>query len=571
MGHRIQNINKNSFTTKRGKLMRRREFLGAAAGAGITLLAKNTPSAFNPQSVDSRVEVLVSEPIGRIAPEIYGHFAEHLGGVVYDGIWVGENSKIANIGGIRKALVDALKRVKPAVVRWPGGCFADSYDWRDGVGPRDKRPRHTNFWRDAPEWPKGAPDGPWKYDTNHFGTNEFARFCKLVGAEPYFAANLRSLTAKDFYEWVEYCNSPAGTTTPADLRAAGGDREPFNVKYWGVGNESWGCGGNFTPEEYAQEYRRFSEWVPRYGVNLAFIGSGPNGGDLGWSRRFFGRLAERGGFGRMWGWGLHHYSWNVTGGRTNDWFQGKGDAVSFPNEEWYELLSEADRIESLITDHWAVMGEFDRQHRVKLVIDEWGSWYKPGSEVNNTHLLGQQATMRDAVLAGISLDAFHKHADKIAMANIAQLINCLQALFLAHEDKFIVTPTYHVFDMYTAHQGAQSLRTMVSAPRLPYTRNQKPATLRGLSASSSLRDKELTLTVTNPDISQTRETEVVLRGATIKAIKVTTLTAGDIHAHNSFANPRQIEPKESELSPKSGVLVHRFAPASVTKLQITLV
>jgi alpha-L-arabinofuranosidase len=551
--------------------MRRREFLGAAAGAGIILLAKNTSPAFNAQSADSRVEVLLNEPIGRIAPEIYGHFAEHLGGVVYDGIWVGENSKIANIGGIRKALIDALQKIKPAVVRWPGGCFADSYDWRDGVGPRDKRPRHTNFWRDAPEWPKDAPDGPWKYDTNHFGTNEFARFCKLAGAQPYFAANLRSLTPKDFYEWVEYCNSPAGTTTPADLRAAGGDREPFNVRYWGVGNESWGCGGNFTPEEYAQEYRRFSEWVPRYGVNLAFIGSGPNGGDLAWSRRFFARLAERGGFGRMWGWGLHHYSWNVTGGRTNDWFQGKGDAVKYPNDEWYELLNEADRMETLISDHWAIMGEFDRQHRVKLVIDEWGSWYKPGSEVNNTHLLGQQSTIRDAVLAGMSLDTFHKHADKVVMANIAQLINCLQALFLAHEDKFIVTPTYHVFEMYAAHQGAQSLRTMVSAPRLPYTRNGQPATMRGLSASSSLRDKELTLTVTNPDISQARETEIAVRGASLKAVKVTTLTASDIHAHNSFANPRLIEPQESQLAPKSGgALVHRFAPASVTRLQITL-
>jgi alpha-N-arabinofuranosidase len=552
--------------------MRRREFLGAAAGAGVILLAKNTSPAFGVQSADSRVEILLNEPVGTIAPEIYGHFAEHLGGVVYDGIWVGENSKIANIGGIRKALVEALQKIKPAVVRWPGGCFADSYDWRHGVGPRDKRPRHTNFWRDAPEWPKDAPDGPWKYDTNHFGTNEFARFCKLVGAQPYFAANLRSLTAKDFYEWVEYCNSPAGTTTPADRRAAGGDREPFNVRYWGVGNESWGCGGNFTPEEYAQEYRRFSEWVPRYGVPLAFIGSGPNGGDLAWSRRFFARLAERGGFGRMWGWGLHHYSWNVTGGRTNDWFQGKGDAVNYPNDEWYELLNEADRMETLISDHWAIMGEFDRQHRVKLVIDEWGTWFKPGSEVNNTHLLGQQSTMRDAVLAGISLDTFHKHADKVAMANIAQLINCLQALFLAHEDKFIVTPTYHVFDMYAAHQGAQSLRTMVSAPRLPYTRNGRPATMRGLSASSSLRGKELTLTVTNPDIRQARETEITVRGASIKAIKVTTLTASDIHAHNSFANPRQIEPKESQLAPKSGgELVHRFAPASVTRLQITLV
>lgn len=553
--------------------MKRREFINTAFTGGLLLLAGNRSAMQQAKLADARIEILLDEPIGRIAPEIYGHFAEHLGGVVYDGIWVGENSKIPNVGGIRLALIEAMKRMKASVIRWPGGCFADSYNWRDGIGPRAQRPRRANFWVDAQEWPKDAPDGPWKFDPNHFGTDEFLRFCQLSGAQPYLAANLRSLTPKDFYEWVDYCNSPAGATTLAEQRAAAGQRDPWNVRYWGVGNESWGCGGNFLPEEYATEFRRFAEWVPRYGVNLAYVGSGPNGGDLSWSRRFFGRLAEKGGFGRLWGWALHHYSWNVTGGRTTNWTEGKGDAVNYPNEEWYELLSEANAVEKLIADNWAIMGEFDRQHRVKLVVDEWGAWYKPGSEVHNTHLLGQQATIRDAVLAGLTLDIFQRHADKVGMANIAQLINCLAALFLAHEDKFIVTPTYHVFDMYAAHQGAQSVRVNVSAPRLPYRRNGNPATLRGLNGSASVRDKQITLTVTNPGVpgaNAALETEIALYGATVKDVRVTSLAATDIHTHNSFDHPHVIEPQPAQATVKGGMLVYSFAPASVTKLQITL-
>src|SRR5262245_59469859 len=217
--------------------MKRRQFLKSAL-AGRTIVLSNRESQVSTsrqsRSTDSRIEVLLNEPIGRINPEIYGHFAEHLGGVVYGGIWVGEDSKIPNVSGIRKSLIDALQRIKPPVIRWPGGCFADSYNWRDGIGPRAQRPRRTNFWAAASEWPKDAPPGPWKYETNQFGTNEFARFCRLVGAEPYFAANVRSLTPRDFYEWIEYCNSPAGATTLSDMRSAGGDREPFNVRFWGV-------------------------------------------------------------------------------------------------------------------------------------------------------------------------------------------------------------------------------------------------------------------------------------------------------------------------------------------------
>jgi alpha-N-arabinofuranosidase len=560
--------------------MRRRHFLNSALNGAAVLLTGSKASALNliprmrsrSPATECRIEVLLNEPIGAIAPEIYGHFVEHLGGVVYDGIWVGEGSKIPNIGGIRRELVEAMKRIKPSVARWPGGCFADSYDWRDGIGPRSQRQRRTNFWVDAREWPKDVPDGPWKYEPNQFGTDEFVRFCRLIGAQPYLAANLRSLPAKSFYEWVEYCNSPAGRTSLSEIRINSGEREPYKVRFWGIGNESWGCGGNFTPEEYAAEYRRYAEWVPRYGVDLAFIGSGPNGGDMDWTRRFFAKLAERRGVGRMWGWALHHYSWNVSGGRTSDWFQGKGDAVKYETEEWFEMLREADRMESLITDHWTAMGDIDRQHRVKLAVDEWGTWYKPGSEISSTHLFGQQSTIRDAVLAGITLDIFNRHADKVAMANIAQLVNCLQSLFLAHEDKFLVTPTFHIFEMYAAHQGAQSIRTLFSGPRSNYTRNGEPASIRGLAGSASLRNRELILTVTNPDLTASRETEIAIRGASIKSVEALVLTTSDMRAHNTFDAPRRIEPASQQVNlPSQGTLVVNFKPASVTRLRLTLV
>ena len=558
--------------------MKRRDFLIAGTTGGAMLIGGRHRSLEldwcriipRAAAVDSRIEVLIDEPIGTIAPEIYGHFAEHLGAVIYDGIWVGENSKIANIGGIRKSLVDAMKKIRPGLVRWPGGCFADSYDWRDGIGPKAQRPRRTNFWRDASEWPKGVPNGPWKYETNQFGTDDFVRFCKLVGAEPYLAANLRSLSAKDFYQWVEYCNSPAGETSLADGRAASGQREPYNVRFWGVGNESWGCGGNLTAEEYCAEYRRFTAWVPGYGVRLAFVGSGPNGGDLDWTRGFFNKLADRNALGSMWGWGLHDYSWNVSGGRTNDWRQGKGDSLNYPDEEWYELLNQGDQIESLITNQWVVMGESDRAHRIKLVVDEWGAWYRPGTEAANTHLLGQQSTIRDAVLAGLTLDTFNRHAEKIGAANIAQLVNCLQSLFLAYDDKFVLTPTYHVFDMYSVHQRGKSLRMIVSSPRAAYTRNGQPASMRALNGSASLQERRLTLTVTNSDLRNAREAEIALRGATVKDISAITLTSSDIHAHNSFENSRNVEPRAIGMTRVANPLVYIFPPASVTRLDVDL-
>jgi len=547
----------------------RRQFLAGVSAclAGPEIFVRESRA----QSADSRIEVLLDEPIATIAPEIYSHFVEQLGGVVYDGIWVGERSKVANVGGVRKQLVEALRKVNPGAIRWPGGCFADSYDWRDGVGPADKRPKRTNFWIDAGEWPAGARrEGPACYDPGQFGTIEFARFCRLAGGQPYFAANLRSLPAQDFWRWVEYCNSPEGSTTLAEQRAADGERKPLNVRYWGVGNESWGCGGNFTPEEYSTEFRRFTAWVPDYGVQLRLVGSGPNGDDASWTRRFFEKMAQKGAVGRVWGWALHHYAWNVTGGRISDWFKAKGDALKFPPEEYYEITRQASVMESMIASHWSIMGEFDRAHRVKLVVDEWGAWYAAGSEPFEGALLGQQSTMRDAVLASSTLDVFNRNADKVAMANVAQLVNCLQSLFLAHEDKFCVTPTYHVFALYAGHQGAQSLRTVLSAPEVSYTRNSQPAKVAGISASASVRGKRVILTVTNPSLDQVREAEIAVRGAPLASARATALAAGDVHAHNSFEAPDAVQPREQTVAGGRWPLVHRFPPASVTKLEIEL-
>ncbi len=549
----------------------RRNFLHSSFSvAGALLLTKNSPfPALGDSAADARIEVLLDEPLGTISPNIYGHFTEHLGGVIYDGIWVGENSKIPNTNGIRKELLDEMRKIKAPVVRYPGGCFADSYDWRDGIGPAGKRPRRTNFW--ANEESGGAP-ASHKYEPNLFGTNEFAHFCKLIGCQPYLAANVRSLPAEQFYQWIEYCNSPAGSTTLADLRTEAGYTEPFGVRFWGVGNESWGCGGNFTAQEYAVEFRRYTEWAPRFGQELSFIGSGPNVDDWEWTRGFLEELTRKG-KGRLrsvYGLALHHYAWNLSRGRTNDWNQGKGDALKFDAVDWYELLREGQRMEGLIEGHWQVMGEIDGEHRVKLIVDEWGPWYKPGSEMVPNDLLQQTPTLRDAVFSGMTLDIFNRHPDKVAMANCAQLINNLNCLYLAHESNFCVTPVGHVFGMYSAHQGGQGLRTIFSAPGITYDRDDKPATFWGLAGAASLHEKALVLTVVNPDVSRASEAEIAIRGASVKSGAATTLTHSDIHAHNSFEQRDTVKPQTSALQAGAKVLHHAFPPASVTKLELVL-
>ncbi len=551
--------------------IRRREFLrhGALAAGAVACGAHLPYSAAGASSTDSRIDILLDEPLGTISPNIYGHFTEHLGGVIYDGLWVGENSPVANLQGIRKRLVEEMRKIKAPVLRYPGGCFADSYDWRDGVGPADKRPRRTNFWNDAET--KTAPESH-KYEPNRFGTNEFMRFCRLTGAQPYLAANLRSLPAEEFYHWVEYCNSPAGSTSLAEMRAAAGSPEPFNVRFWGVGNESWGCGGNFTPQEYAVEFRRFTTWLPHFGPELSLVASGPYSEESSWTRGFFEELLRKGAdqLRSVYGLSLHHYAWNLSRGRTTDWDKGKGSALEFDPVDWYELLREGQRVETLIENHWRVMGEYDTEHHVKLVVDEWGPWYRPGSEATPGNLLEQIPTLRDAVFSAMTLDVFNRHPEKVAMANCAQLINCLNSLYLAHEDKFCVTPVGHVFAMYAAHQGGQALRTVFSAPQVHYDRDGKPASFWGLQGSASLDGKELQLTVVNPHVSEARECSVAIRGGRGSSASLTTLTSTDIHAHNTFAEPAALEPQTKKLEVSGAELALVLPAASVNKLTIAL-
>lgn len=547
--------------------MLRRDFVKSAAlaGAGMALTRR-----FRPQSsADASIEILLDEPIGTIAPEIYGHFIEHLGGVIYDGVWVGEDSKVPNLGGIRRALVERLQAIHAPVIRWPGGCFADSYDWRDGIGPHAQRPRRTNFWVGSAE-ARHLGNAPQAFEPNAFGTDEYARFCKLSGAQPYIAANLRSLPALAFDQWVEYCNSPAGSTTYAATRADAGSPAPYGVRYWGIGNESWGCGGDFTPEEYASEYRRFVSWVPSYGVELRLIASGPNADDVDWTTEFFENIFGRHAAPTPFGWSVHNYTF-------------MGDALQFDANTAYQTFQKAYSTEQIVEDHWAAMGVFDRRRRVKLVVDEYGDWYSAGTQVDPSHIFGQQITMRDAIVTAMTLDIFNRHADKVALAASAQLINCINALFLAHGDQFMVTPNYHVFDIYAPHQGAQALRAEFAAPSISFQALAPPASGRrgapagpvttsfwGLNGAASRQGNRLTLTVVNPHLSDARDTAIRLVGGSASAVTATVLTGPDVHAHNTFDQPDAVRPRQDTPSVQGGAIRFAFPPASVSRLDITL-
>lgn len=514
-------------------------------------------------AADSHIEVLLNESIATISPDIYGHFVEHIGSVIYDGVWVGQQSAIPNVRGIRTALIEKLKQIRAPLIRWPGGCFADSYDWSEGVG--SNRPRRTDFWVD--EFDKSHLDSKWvqMYDTNAFGTDEFLRLCKATGAEPYLAANVRSLPALQLDHWVEYCNSPAGSTTLADLRAKGGSVEPYNVKLWGIGNESWGCGGNFTPQDYASEFRRYTAWVPEYGLPLEFIASGPSGNDLAWTRGFFEKTFSMGDH-KIAGWSVHYYAWNLSRGKSNDWAVAKGDSLKFDIVDWYEIFRQGFQIEKIIEDQWAAIGEYDEQHEIKLVIDEYGPWYRKGTEVSPESILSQQVTIRDALFTAFTLDIFNRHSDKVSIAACAQLVNCLNSLFLAHEDKFVVTPNFHVFDMYSAHQGGQALRAEFSSPLVMYARDGQPANFWGLNGSASLKGKTITLTVVNADASTPRESEIVVRGAIVSDAKAKVLSAPDIHAHNTFDHSQVTEPSSASVEHSGNTLHFTFPAASVSAI-----
>jgi alpha-N-arabinofuranosidase len=559
----------------------RRAFLKSTTLAAAAVALRGSSSLAQSAQVDAHIELLPAEAVGTISPEIYSHFIEHLGGVIYDGVWVGPNSKIPNTNGIRTAFIETMRAVKAPVLRWPGGCFADSYDWRDGIGPSDKRPARSAFWG--------------QQDSNQYGLHEFMHTCRAIGCKPYLAANLRTMPARDFYQEIEYCNAPAGMVpsnsaapaTPNALaaqRAANGDPAPFNVDLWGVGNESWGCGGNLTPEEYAMEFRRYTAWTPGYGTPIRMVAVGPNGDDVDWTTRLFQALHANPEQRHLWGLSVHYY----TSGSPTKF--AAGDALKFNADEHYDVLTRGSIMEKVVTDHWKAIGNQPGRPQVKLVVDEWGAWYGNGTELAPQYHLSQQSTMRDALLTGITLDIFQRHAEKVAVANVAQSINCIHSLMLAEGDKFTVTPTFHVFQMYLPHRGAQAIRANFTAPEItnPLAKAPTPAggnsytgsleavrTLAGLSGSASIaaggNGKLLTLTVVNPNLERPLTTEIALGGGSIASATGTVLAEADVHAHNDFAHPNAVHPRPATVAaPSGGRLMHTFPPASVTTLQLTL-
>jgi alpha-L-arabinofuranosidase len=516
---------------------------GAAGVAGLSRAARGRSSAKAELSVD----VLLNEPIGTIKPAVYSQFAEHIGGVIYDGIWVGPDSKVENIDGIRAKLVEHVKQLGRVVVRWPGGCFADKYHWRDGIGPRQSRPRRFGRWREETE-------------SNHFGTHEFIRFCALCEVEPYFAANVGTGSPEEFQQWLEYCNAPAGRTSVADERVSNGANEPFRVRYWGVGNESWGCGGNFIPEDYCREYRKFTEWLPKYDVPLYLIAAGPNGNSVDWTRRFFARWAD-GQRAPIQGWAPHYYC-----GTT-------GHALQFNQDQWFEQLHKANQMETLIKDQWATLGEVDTKHNVKLVIDEWGSWHPEGTEINKRHLYEQMGTLRDALVAALSLDTFNRHAEKVDMANVAQLINNLHSLFLADGDNFVATPTFYVYTMYRAHHGAKAVRMVTEAPDLAFQAGGRQQRIFRLAGSASVSaPSAATVTLVHTHATEPAEVIVRLKGGAARGVSHTVLCNEQLNAHNTFAAPNRVitRPSETAARVEGEVIRCTLPPASVNRLDISI-
>lgn len=449
-----------------------------------------------------------------ISRHIYGHFSEHLGRCIYDGIFVGKNSPIPNENGMRKDVVAAMRRIHLPVLRWPGGCFADEYHWRDGIGIHRKRMVNTH-------WGGVVED-------NSFGTHEFMELCRQVGCEPYINGNMGSGTVQEMSEWVEYLNSDSDSTVVQE-RWANGSKAPFDVKYFGIGNENWGCGGNMRAEYYADEYRQYQTYCRNYGDNHLYrIACGPSNDDTHWTEVLMERAGKY-----MDGLSMHYYT--VPG----DTWADKGSATDFDETRYLTTLKKAQDMDRIIALHSAIMDRHDPDGRVGLLVDEWGCWHnvEPGT---NPGFLYQQNTMRDAMVAALTLNIFNRHAKRVHMANIAQTVNVLQAILLTEGDQMALTPTYHVFDLYQPHMDATLVDTLVTSKQLDKGMDQ-------LSVSASEKDGQLTVTIAN--LSATEEAPISLRDVPGTCASAR-MIHGDIHAHNTFERPEQVT-----VQPLAGVQV----------------
>lgn len=492
----------------------------------------------------TELRIDAAKTAGTINRNIYGHFAEHLGRCIYEGIWVGEDSPIPNTKGLRNDVTAALKALNIPVLRWPGGCFADEYHWMDGIGPKENRPRMVNtHWGGTVE-------------NNHFGTHEFMELCEQLGTEPYINGNVGSGTVYEMQQWMEYLTFD-GESPMANLRKLNGREQPWKVKYFGVGNESWGCGGNMRPEYYADEYRRYATYVRNYGDNKVYkIACGASEGDYHWTEVLM-REAGR----HMHGLSLHYYTLP-----TGNW-QDKGSATEFDSTAWFETLRRTLYMEELLTKHSAIMDKYDPEKRVGLIVDEWGTWYnvEPGT---NPGFLYQQNSLRDALVAGINLNLFHQHCDRVQMANIAQTVNVLQAMILTEGKKMVLTPTYHVFEMFKVHQDAELVPVELESPS--YTLGAVSIPQLSVSCSRNAEGK-LHLSLCNLHHAEAAPVQVKLSGLTAAAPELSgrILAHDSLQAHNTFADPEKVKPEAfTALEWNDGVLSATLPAASVVVIAI---
>ncbi len=511
---------------------------------GVTILLAGlfATSAFAQTITTNSLVIHADQKGSTISRMIYGQFSEHLGRCIYEGIWVEPDSPIPNTRGIRNDTVAALKALKVPVLRWPGGCFADEYHWKDGIGPREKRPSiYNSHWGGVVE-------------NNHFGTHEFLDLCEQVGCEPYICGNLGSGSVQEMMEWVEYMTGDSDSPM-ANLRRANGRKDPWKVKYFGVGNESWGCGGNMTPEFYADNYRRYNTFLKNYGNNRLFrIACGPNDSNYRWTEVLMSAAGRQ-----MNGLSLHYYT--IPSG---NWSR-KGSATQFGEADWQATLKGALGMETLLERHSAIMDKTDPEKRVGLMVDEWGVWYdvEPGT---NPGFLYQQNTLRDALVAGVTLNLFNQHCDRVKMANIAQAINVLQAMLLTDKEKMVVTPTYHVFQMYSVHQDATLLPSELKCEDY-VLRDQK---IPGLSVSAS-SDKSETIHLTLCNLNPTCPAIIngQIQGVSAKTVSGRVLTAAEMNAHNTFDHADAVKPEPfNEARIAANGFTAKLPPKSVVVLEL---
>ena len=467
-------------------------------------------------SISAQNQIVINADLGKdtINRNIYGHFAEHLGRCIYDGFYVGDKSNIPNIKGMRTDIVEALKKMKIPNLRWPGGCFADTYHWKDGIGDKSKRPTMVNTW-----WGGITED-------NSFGTHEFMELCSQLGCEPFINGNLGSGSPQEMSEWVEYLTHP-GISPRAKIRAENGHPEPWKVKYFGVGNENWGCGGNMKADYYANLYRQYATYLNNYGSNKLFkLPATANSTDYAWTETLMKEVPLR----MMDALGFHHYS-------VIDWGK-KGSATEFSEEQYFTIMKRALQIEELIQQHGAIMDKYDPKKRLAMAIDEWGGWYDV-EKGTNPGFLFQQNTIRDAILAGATLNIFNNHADRIRLANIAQTVNVLQAVVLTEGAKMILTSTYHVFEMYNVHQDAVMLPLSIKTENYAFGTEK----LAAVSASAS-RDKAgaTHISMVNIDMNKTQTVTINLRGMKARSVTGRVLTSTKVQDHNTFDMPNKIQP-----------------------------